>query len=162
MMAYKKTVSSLIALLMVLTLSLSLFAVGISAADEATDAAEATEEVTEAADETTAAPADTTAAPSTDKKDEKNAFGLGFWISTGVLVVLVGVAVYFCVKNRESVGKWWRGIKSELKKIVWMPWGEVRKNTVVVLVVVISLGLVIALLDYTFWNGIIALRTIFG
>ena len=62
--------------------------------------------------------------------------------------------------KKEKKGKvkdWWKGFKSDVKKIVWPNWKQVLKNTLVVLVVVGSCAVVIAALDITFHEGIKAL-----
>jgi preprotein translocase SecE subunit len=168
MMAIIKNVRSLVALsLMVLVtfLSVSAFSVGVAANDTATAADDETVVAlgdVAAADETTAA-ADTTAAVTTAADDTASndaGLGLGFWISMGVLAVLIGIGVFFGIKYRDGLAKWLRSYKSELKRIVWMPWPEVRKNTIVVIVVITILGILIAMLDFVFSKGIIALGNI--
>lgn len=57
----------------------------------------------------------------------------------------------------ERLKKFWRDYKSELKKIVWCPWKQVRKNSVLVIVAVIVISAVIGLLDFGFSNAIIYL-----
>lgn len=94
-----------------------------------------------------------------DGKDSK--LGVGFWISMGILGALIIVGVVFAIIKREKLKVWLKSYKSELKKIVWMPWSQVRKNTVVVIVVVVALAAVIGLLDYAFSKGIIALGSLF-
>jgi preprotein translocase subunit SecE len=54
-----------------------------------------------------------------------------------------------------------RSIKSELKKISWSPWTEVRKNTLVVVVVIAACALALAIVDYVFLQGITALGKLF-
>ena len=44
--------------------------------------------------------------------------------------------------------KLWSDYKSEMKKVVWMPWKDVKKNTVLVLVSVVVLGVVIGIVDF--------------
>ena len=44
--------------------------------------------------------------------------------------------------------KFWNDYKSEMKKVVWMPWKDVKKNTVLVLSAVVALGLVIGIVDF--------------
>lgn len=60
----------------------------------------------------------------------------------------------------ERLKKFWRDYKSELKKIVWSPWKQVRKNTTLVIIAVIVIGAVIGLLDYGFSNAIVLLGKI--
>ena len=48
--------------------------------------------------------------------------------------------------------------KSEVKKIVWCPWKQVRKNSFVVLAVVIAVAVAICVLDIVFHAGIAELN----
>ena len=50
-----------------------------------------------------------------------------------------------------------RSIKSEVKKISWSPWTDVRKNTFVVVVVIAVCAIALAIVDYVFLQGITAL-----
>lgn len=150
----------LVALLLGVLLSVALLTLGISA-----ESAETLETATEGdIDETSGEeePGDEEeTTPETEEGDaETKGLSLSFWISMGVLALLVIVAVVVGIRKRESLGKWWRSYKSELKKIVWMPWGDVRKNTAVVIVVVVVIGVLIGLLDYVFSRGIIELGNI--
>ena len=54
-----------------------------------------------------------------------------------------------------------RSIKSEVKKISWSPWTEVRKNTLVVVVVIAVCAIGMAIVDYVFLQGITALGKLF-
>ena len=54
-----------------------------------------------------------------------------------------------------------RSIKSEVKKISWSPWTEVRKNTLVVVVVILVCAVALAIVDYVFLQGITALGKLF-
>ena len=54
-----------------------------------------------------------------------------------------------------------RSIKSEVKKISWSPWTEVRKNTLVVIVVIAICAVALAIVDYVFVQGITALGKLF-
>lgn len=58
---------------------------------------------------------------------------------------------------RAKIAKFFRDYRSELKKIVWCPWKQVRKNTILVVVSVIVLSIMIGLMDFVFSNAIIAL-----
>lgn len=64
-------------------------------------------------------------------------------------------------KERKPLGerfkKFWRDYKSELRKIVWCPWRQVRKNSTLVIIAVIVISAVIGLLDFGFSNAIIYL-----
>jgi len=48
------------------------------------------------------------------------------------------------------VKKWFRELKSELKKVVWPTKKQILKNTAVVLVVLLLVGVVVGLLDFAF------------
>lgn len=54
----------------------------------------------------------------------------------------------------EKIAHFFRSYKSEVKKIVWCPWKQVRKNSFVVLVTVIAFAAVICLLDVALFQGI--------
>ena len=53
-----------------------------------------------------------------------------------------------------------RSIKSEVKKISWSPWTDVRKNTIVVVVVIAVCVVALAIVDYVFAQGITLLGNI--
>ena len=57
----------------------------------------------------------------------------------------------------SGLAKWFRGMKSELKKVVWPTWSQVLNNTVVVIVVSVIIAIVIGLIDWAAWAGIRAL-----
>ena len=54
-----------------------------------------------------------------------------------------------------------RSIKSEVKKISWSPWSDVKKNTFVVVVVIAVCAIALAIVDYVFLQGITALGKLF-
>ena len=56
-----------------------------------------------------------------------------------------------------AMAKWFRGMKSELKKVVWPSRTQVLNNTVVVIVVSIIFAVIIGLIDYLAYEGITAL-----
>lgn len=182
-MKYNRTFRSLAAfllalMLMVMTATVCVCAEDLAAAPDAAgedalldaaapDAAEPDATDTTATDTTAAdtTAADTTAADTTaaddhdhddDKKEEKK-LGTFFWVSLGIFGAAILAGVIVAIIKREKLKLWWKSYKSELKKIVWMPWSQVRKNTIVVIVVVVALAAVIGLLDIAFSKGIIAL-----
>ena len=69
-------------------------------------------------------------------------------------------------KNSDKPSLWskitafMRSIKSEVKKISWSPWTDVRKNTIVVVVVIAICVIALAIVDYVFAQGITALGKI--
>ena len=168
-----KLFKSLVALLIVALLSVSLFTVGVFAEEEAAGdvllSAPADGEATDASVEETAAPTEDKSeaegdaseeVPTTGAEEEEEGLGLGFWISLGIFGALIIAGVILAIIKREAVGKWWKSYKSELKKIVWYPWNDVRKGTIVVVVVVVGLAAVIGLLDFAFFKGITGLGKI--
>ncbi|MGI6167334.1 MAG: preprotein translocase subunit SecE [Eubacteriales bacterium] len=173
MMKRKSLPILLVVLLLGLVLSVTVLTVSAEAGDTQpadnqaeetvgeTDGAETTDTdaETEAGDETETGKEEetTTVAGEDEGEEEKKGLGLGFWISMGVLGVLIIIAVVLGIKKRESLARWLRSYKSELKKIVWMTWKDVRKSTLVVIVVVVAIGVLIGLLDYLFSRGIIEL-----
>ena len=64
-------------------------------------------------------------------------------------------------KKPNKIGEAWRGFKSEFKKIVWPSWKQVRKNTLVVVIIVAVCAVVIGALDIAFSSGIGALTELF-
>ena len=56
----------------------------------------------------------------------------------------------------KKIAKWWREMKSELKKVVWPSKADVKTNTIVVLVTVAIAAVVMILLDAIF-GGILGL-----
>jgi preprotein translocase, SecE subunit, bacterial len=62
----------------------------------------------------------------------------------------------------SGLGKWFRGMKSELKKVVWPTWSQVLNNTLVVIVVSVIFAIVIGLIDWAAYEGIKALLGLIG
>lgn len=58
--------------------------------------------------------------------------------------------------NKENTPKvsWFEGLKAEFKKIVWPDKKSVGKQTLVVVVICVILGIIIAVLDYGIQNGV--------
>ena len=65
-------------------------------------------------------------------------------------------------KRWNGLTKWFRGMKSELKKVVWPTWSQVLNNTLVVIVVSVIFAVVIGLIDYLAYRGIIELLKLVG
>ena len=93
-----------------------------------------------------------------DHAAEEKAEGFPMWAVWAIVggVILVA-AVVLCIIFREKVAKFLRVYKSEWKKIVWLPWDQTKKSTLVVLVVLIVCAAVICLLDLGLFEGITAL-----
>lgn len=144
------------------------------AAPAESDTADAEAEDADAKDTEAAAPAESDAVTTTGEADdheghdhdhetteEEKGFTTGSIISLAVLGVVIILVVVYCLTHKEKVAKLFRGLKSEIKKIVWTPWNQVRKNTLVVLVVIISAAILIGLLDFLFSKGIFTLGKLF-
>ena len=101
--------------------------------DEATDEAETKEDSSAGSNE------------NSDKEDEGINTGLVIGLIIGAVVL--AIAVVLCIKFREKIGKFLRVYKSEAKKIVWLPWNQTKKSTLVVLVVLILCAVAICLID---------------
>ncbi len=141
-----------LAAILALALMLSMLSINIFATDGA------------ASDETTAAPSDETTAADDSEDTEKKSFPWDAVVSFGIVILaaLVLLILYFVnPKFKKKLQDFNRSIKSELKKVVWSPKREVKKNTVIVLVFVAAFAILIGLLDFLFSKGIIALGKLF-
>ena len=175
-MKTSKILAVILAAIMMLTLlTATVFA------DEATEApADATEEVT---GEATEAPADETEAPAEETEAEDHDHDHDHddtttedehdhsinWVdiivsaSIIVLAVLAFVICYFAIPSfKEKVKKFFSDYKSELKKVVWLPWDQTRKSTLVVLVVMVAFAVAISLLDWGLGEGFLAFVDLFN
>ena len=59
--------------------------------------------------------------------------------------------------TKEEVSRartWWEGVKGEFRKIIWPSQDDLVKQTTVVTVVSIILGIIIAILDFLIQHGI--------
>ncbi len=167
-MLNSKLKRSALSLILVLVLVFSLFSVSVFAEDAAESDTE-TEVVTDGAVESGAESESETEADhghdhdhGDEKEEEKKGMTTFDIVSLVILGVLIVVGVIYCLKNKEKVGKFLRSLKSEFKKISWSSWKDVRKNTLVVLVVVIAVAILIGIVDVLFSKGIIALDNLIG
>ena len=147
-----------------LLLTVVLFAIPAFAEDttDVTTAEETTvEEVTTEAE--TDHEEDTTgSAASTDNKtEEKKGMSTQTIITLCIFGVLIVAAVVLGIIFREKVGKFLRVYKSEAKKIVWLPWDQTKKSTLVVLIVLVVCALAICLLDFALGQGYLAFLKLF-
>ena len=62
----------------------------------------------------------------------------------------------------QSIGKWFRGMKSELKKVVWPSWSQLVNNTVVVIVISLIVSVIVGVFDFAAGKGIEALLSLIG
>ena len=86
----------------------------------------------------------------------------GAIIAIAIAAVVAVVAVILCIKFREKIKKFLRVYKSETKKIVWLPWDQTKKSTLVVCVVLIVCAAVICLLDVGLSKGFLAFIGLFN
>lgn len=54
----------------------------------------------------------------------------------------------------SEIGKFFKGVKSEVKKITWPKRKQVINNTLIVIAVVVIIGIIIAIFDSIFQLGI--------
>ena len=160
-MKANKTRISLITLILTVALMFSLFSIGVFAETAPAESASATATSTSAPASSSASTSAGTATGTTGA----NANGkdlTGTIISLSILGVIVVIIAIFCIIKREKVGKFFRSLKSETKKVVWLPWNQVRKNSIVVIIIVVIISVVIGLLDFAFSQGIINLGALFN
>lgn len=67
----------------------------------------------------------------------------------------------FFVRTGRRLSKWFREMKSELKKVVWPGSKQLVNNTLVVLVAVIVVGAIVFLFDWLANGGIGLLSNLF-
>lgn len=61
----------------------------------------------------------------------------------------------------SRIKKWFREMKSELKKVVWPSGRQVFNNTVIVVVVSVIVGVIVGLLDMAFSAGVLGFLGLF-
>ena len=144
------------AALIAVVLMISLFAMP-AFAEEATGGEQSTETTTEA---TTEGSTEASTGSTSDAKNDGK-LGVGGIIGICIAGAIVVVAVIFGVKYRENIVKYIRVLKSESKKIVWFPWDQTKKNTLVVLIVLIACAAAICLLDFALTKGFLAFIGLF-
>lgn len=174
---------SLIALFVSLVLLLSCFTVCAFAeaaeADEnttETTTAETTESTTEESSETesntetdssstsettTAAEEESTTAASSSSTTEDEKDHTELIVNIVVGVILIGVGAFLIIKNRVKLAAFLRSVKSEMKKVVWSPKDQTRKNFIVVVIICAIVVVAVAILDFAFGWGIAGLAKLF-
>ena len=60
----------------------------------------------------------------------------------------------------ERIKKFFRDYKGEFKRITWTPKEQVKKNSMLVLVIVVASAVLLGLIDVVFSKGIIALGSL--
>ena len=158
------------AALIAVVLMISLFAMP-AFAEEATSGEQSTEGVTEATTEgvteattegaTEGSTEASTGTGSSDKKEDDGKLSVGGIIGICIGAAIVVALVILGVKFRVEIAKYLRVLKSESKKIVWFPWDQTKKNTIVVLIVLIACAAAICLLDFALNKGFLAFIGLF-
>ena len=149
-MKANKILVSLLTLVLTVALMFSLFSVSVFAEDASSTTGSSSSTTTD----------DHAGHDHDDEKEETNIVETIISLSI-VGVVLIAVAVY-CIVKKEKVAKFFRAIKSEMKKIVWFSWKDTRKNSIVVIVAVVIIAAFIGLLDLVFNNGVDMLYKLFN
>ena len=67
----------------------------------------------------------------------------------------------FFVRTGKRLAKWFREMKSELKKVVWPSGKQLLNNTIIVLVAVLIVGVIVCLFDFVAGLGIDLLGKLF-
>ena len=67
----------------------------------------------------------------------------------------------FFVRTANSFSKWFREMRSELKKVVWPSSKQMINNTLIVLGAILVVGIIVCLFDYLAGEGVILLRHLF-
>ena len=133
-----------------------------TAVEETTAAATGSESTTEKGTEAATKQETTTDATTTgsnDKNDGKKDY-------TGIInlavggVILVALAI-LCIKFRNKIPTWWKGLKSECGKITWCPKDKLKKNTFVVIIIIVAIAVAIGVLDFVFSRGMMLLGDLF-
>ena len=95
------------------------------------------------------------------KTPEKSTLSTGAIVAICIAAAVVIAAVVLCIKFREKLAKFFRVYKSEVKKIVWLPWNQTLKSSYVVVILLVICALAICLLDVGLSKGIIAFIKLF-
>ncbi len=67
----------------------------------------------------------------------------------------------FFVRTGRKIAKWFREMKSELKKVVWPDGKQLFNNTLIVLASVLVVGIIVCLFDFLAGKGVALLKDLF-
>ena len=168
---FKSKKQAVLAALLSLLMLVSLFTVPAFAADgtgeaqttapaqtEAATDPEDTGSQTEAGTKEEATKEDETSKEDAEEKKEQMTRGI---INLAVGAVILIVLVILAIKFRAKIPSWWKGLKSECGKITWCPKDKLKKNTFVVVIIILSIAVAIGVLDFVFSRGMILLGDLF-
>ena len=157
---------SIIALLISLVLVVSLFTIGISAAEEegttpdttvedTADTGDKDETDTKGETDTKETESETKKETETEKKEDPEVTETRTsLIVNGIIVgAIIIVLIILYVKFHTKFNAFLRSVKSELKKIVWSSKENTRKGFIIVAVVAVAFGVALGLADYAFSTG---------
>ena len=81
-----------------------------------------------------------------------SSLSVGAFVSLCIAAALLIVLVVVCIVKRAKLMEALRAYKSEMKKITWYSWKNVVRGTVFVVVCVLVIGVVVGLLDFSFFK----------
>ena len=126
-----------------------------------TESESATETGTEASTTTSATTKEETTtedkAAAEAKKQQKTRGIINLCVGAAILVALAVLVIVY----RAKIPTWWKGLKSECGKITWCPKEKLKKNTFVVVIIILVIALAIGVLDFVFSRGMILLGDLF-
>ena len=136
---------------------------------EETEAGSDTESESESATETGTEASTTTSATTkeeTTTEDKAAAEAAKQQKTRGIINLCVGAAILIAlavliIVYRAKIPTWWKGLKSECGKITWCPKEKLKKNTFVVVIIILVIALAIGVLDFVFSRGMILLGDLF-
>ncbi len=67
----------------------------------------------------------------------------------------------FFARTCSKIGKWFREMRSELKKVVWPSRKQLINNTLIVLGAVLVVGIIVCCFDLLAGEGVALLREVF-
>ncbi|MBO2527552.1 MAG: preprotein translocase subunit SecE [Clostridiales bacterium] len=67
----------------------------------------------------------------------------------------------FFVRTGRNIAKWFREMKSELKKVVWPNGKQMVNNTLIVLASILVVGIIVCVFDFLAGKGLGLLRALF-
>lgn len=129
-------------------------ATGDDATETAGESSTATEDASASESASETATATATATTAADEGGIGTTGLINLIVGGVILVAIVVLAIVF----RKKIPGWYKGVKSECGKIVWCPKDKLKKNTLVVVVIIVALAILIALLDLAFSKGIALLQ----
>ena len=79
----------------------------------------------------------------------------GICAAIGIFLIVLAI---LAIKFRAKIPGWWKALKSECGKISWCSKDKLKKNTIVVVIIILAITLAVALMDYAFSTGLLLLK----